>query len=95
MRIRNSLLVALTSVALCVGCQAGGVKATPGGAAVKVTSNPQDVAKCTPLGNVSAPANDPNSRQLAFNATAAAGGNVLMLLTQPGMYGGVAYNCPQ
>ena len=95
MRILNGMFVALAAVALGVGCEAGGVKPTPGAAAVMVTSNPQDVAKCTPLGNVGAPASDPNARQLALNATAQTGANVLMLLDEPGKYGGVAYSCPK
>lgn len=94
----NGAVVMLVSVSLLTACVT--IALAPGADKVRVTSNPQDVAPCTAVGNVRIPQianrNSPpvaNPMDDLRNQAVGLGGNTVFV-TSAELGEGVAYRCP-
>jgi hypothetical protein len=81
--------ILLTLAALSTGCAFSGLVLAPGADQVKFTSNPADVAGCSPVGNIPANAINIPDQRLAQNEAVGLDANIVFNTG----YGGVAYRC--
>lgn len=92
----QSVIVTLASASLLTACVT--VALAPGADKVQLTSNAKDVAACTAVGNVRAPAdeqesNPDNTLNELRNQAIGLGGNTVFI-TNGELGEGVAYRCP-
>jgi hypothetical protein len=93
--LRRDLLtmVLATTVLILTGCVVPTTALAPGAAAVRIVRNQDDVAACTPVGNVRQP---PDQNVDMRNLTVGVGGDTLFVtegLSNNYIVAGVAYRC--
>ena len=86
----------LFGIAICAlanGCVSFAYRPAPGADRVQLIRNPEDVARCTTVGNVDWQRGNPDVR----NLTVGLGGNAIFVTSEQGrvVLTGIAYRCPQ